>query len=187
MNIKECDNNNPPYQYLTEFGEVNNTKTVIFLNNQSMLYTITKIDIFNEPKRVPISAFMFDNRYSSTTFQGIILDNRAARISTTSLSQVIILNKLDLIILVNSFIAGNYWIKFRAGEVLFFGTIQVDTQLGNIMFYMFLTNTLFLFYLQDIDRIGVNLTTSRTYLFRAIRLSLLFANRDIPGCYCTSL
>jgi hypothetical protein len=61
INIKEYDNNNPPYQYFIEFGEVNNTKTIIFLNNQSMLYTITKIDIFNKPKGVPISAFTFDN------------------------------------------------------------------------------------------------------------------------------
>jgi hypothetical protein len=62
---------------------------------------------------------MFDSRYSGIIFQGIILDNKAAGISTTSLPQVIILNKLDPIILVNSSIAGNYRIKFRAKEVLF--------------------------------------------------------------------
>jgi hypothetical protein len=122
-----------------------------------MLYTITKINIFNEPKGVLIFAFMFNNRYSSITFQGIIPDNRAAGISTTSLSQVIALNKLDPTILVNSSITRNYRIKFGVGEILFFGTIQVDIQLGNIMFYMLPTNTLFLFYLQDIDRIGVKL------------------------------
>jgi hypothetical protein len=44
-----------------EFGEVNSTKTVIFLNNQSMLYIITKIDIFNKPKGVPISIFIFNS------------------------------------------------------------------------------------------------------------------------------
>jgi hypothetical protein len=61
MNIKECDNNNPSYQYLTEFGEIDNIEAVIFLNNQSMLYIVTKIDVFNEPKGVPIFAFMFDS------------------------------------------------------------------------------------------------------------------------------
>jgi hypothetical protein len=104
-------------------------------------------DIFNEPKGVPTSAFMFDNRYSGITFQGIIPDNRTAGIFIISLPQVIALNKLDLIILVNSSITRNYRIKFRAGEVLFLGIIQIDTQLGNIMFHVFLTNTLFLFYL----------------------------------------
>jgi hypothetical protein len=122
-----------------------------------MLYIVTKINIFNKPKRVPISAFIFDSRYSGITFQGIMLDNKAAGIFITSLPQVIILSKLDLIILVNSSIIGNYWIKFRARKVLFLGTIQVDTQLGNIMFYMLPTNTLFLFYLQNINRIGVKL------------------------------
>jgi hypothetical protein len=123
INIKEYDNNNPPYQYLTEFGEINNTETVIFLNNQSILYTVIKIDIFNEPKGVPISTFMFDSRYSGTTFQSIILDNKTAGVSTTSLPQVIVLNKLDPTILVDSSTAGNYRIKFGAGKVLSFGTI----------------------------------------------------------------
>jgi hypothetical protein len=86
-----------------------------------------------------------------------MLDNRTAGISIAGLFQIIALNKLDLIILVNSFIAGNYRIKFGARKVLFLGIIQVDIQLRNIMFYMFLTNILFLFYLQDIDRIGVKL------------------------------
>jgi hypothetical protein len=55
-----------------------------------------------------------------------MLDNRTAGVSTASLSQVIILNKLDLIILVDSFIARNHRIKFGAGEVLFLGIIQID-------------------------------------------------------------
>jgi hypothetical protein len=140
-----------------EFGEINNTKTVILLNNQSILYTITKINIFNEPKRVPISVFMFASRYSNITFQGIIPDNRTAGVSIISLPQVITLSKLDPTILVNSSTTRNYRIKFRAREILFLGTIQVNTQLGNIMFHVFPTNTLFLFCLQDINRIGVKL------------------------------
>jgi hypothetical protein len=110
-----------------------------------MLYTITKINVFNEPKGVPTSVFTFDSRYSGITFQGIMLDNKATRVSIVSLLQVIALNKLDPIILVDSSIIRNYWIKFRAGEALFLGIIQVDTQLGNIMFHVFPINTSFLF------------------------------------------
>jgi hypothetical protein len=51
-----------------------------------MLYIVTKIDIFNKPKGVLIFVFIFDSRYSGTTFQGIILDNRTAGVSTASLS-----------------------------------------------------------------------------------------------------
>jgi hypothetical protein len=54
-------------------------------------------------------------------------DNGAAEVSTVSLPQVIALSKLDPIILVNSFTAGNHQIKFGAGKVLFLGTIQVNT------------------------------------------------------------
>jgi hypothetical protein len=54
-------------------------------------------------------------------------DSRAVGVSTATLPQVITLNKLDPIILVNSSIAGNYWIKFRTGKVLFLRIIQIDT------------------------------------------------------------
>jgi hypothetical protein len=56
-----------------------------------------------------------------------MLDNRAVGISIASLSQVIALSKLDPTILVNSSIARNYWIKFRAGKTLFLGIIQINT------------------------------------------------------------
>jgi hypothetical protein len=122
-----------------------------------MLHAVTKINIFNEPKGVLIFTFMFDSWYSGIIFQGIIPDNRAAGVSIAGLPQVTALSKLDPIILVDSSITGNHRIKFRAREVLSLGTIQVDIQLGNITFHVFPTNTLFLFYLQDIDRIGVKL------------------------------
>jgi hypothetical protein len=44
-----------------EFGEVNSKETVILLNNQFILYIITKINVFNEPKRVLIFIFIFDS------------------------------------------------------------------------------------------------------------------------------
>jgi hypothetical protein len=92
-----------------------------------MLYTITKINIFNKPKKVSISVFTFDSRYSNITFQDIILNNKTAGVSIASLFQVIVLNKLDPIILVDSFITRNHRIKFRIREILFFRTIQINT------------------------------------------------------------
>jgi hypothetical protein len=56
-----------------------------------------------------------------------MLDNKAAGIFIISLPQVITLSKLDPIILINSSIIRNYWIKFKIKEVLFLGTIQIDT------------------------------------------------------------
>jgi hypothetical protein len=172
MNIKECDDNDPPYQYLTEFGEVDGTEAVILLNNQSMLHAVTKIDVFNEPKGVPTSAFTFDSRYSGTTFQGTMPDSGAAGVSTAGLPQVTALSKLDPTILVDSSTAGNHRIKFGAGEALSLGTIQVDTQLGNITFHVLPTNTPFLFCLQDMDRMGVKLDNLQNVLIQG--------NKTIP-------
>jgi hypothetical protein len=56
-----------------------------------------------------------------------MLDNRTTEVSIVSLPQVIILNKLDLIILVNYFITRNYRIKFSVGKIMFLRIIQVNT------------------------------------------------------------
>jgi hypothetical protein len=51
-----------------------------------MLYTVTKINIFNKPKGILISAFTFDSWYSGIIFQDIILDNGAVGVFITGLS-----------------------------------------------------------------------------------------------------
>ena len=69
-----------PNQYFTKYGKVNGTQTVAVLNNQSTLHSITKLDIFNKPRES--STFSFNNRYSANIFYNIILDTRAAGVST---------------------------------------------------------------------------------------------------------
>jgi hypothetical protein len=44
-----------------------------------MLYSITKLDIFNKLKES--SAFFFNNRYLANVFYSIMLDTRAAGVS----------------------------------------------------------------------------------------------------------
>jgi hypothetical protein len=128
-----------------------------------MLYIITKVDVFNKPKintfsKPPTSsAFTLNNQYSDATFQGIIPDSRAVGISITRKPQVIIFQKLDPIVLINTSIVGNHKIRFGKGKAMSIGVIQVSTPLDNIMFYVFLTNTLFLYYFQDINRMKVKL------------------------------
>ena len=75
--------------FFTEYGKVDGAQIVSVLNDQSVFHAITKVDIFNEPKES--SAFTFDDRYSATTFQGIMPDSGAAGISTAGKSQVIAL------------------------------------------------------------------------------------------------
>jgi hypothetical protein len=86
-----------------------------------------------------------------------MLDNRIIRVSITRKPQIVIFQKPDPIILINIFISKNHKIRIRKKKVISIGIIQVSTLLDNIMFHVFLTNILFLYYFQDIDYIKVKL------------------------------
>jgi hypothetical protein len=141
-----------------------------------MLYTITKIDVFNEPKVNIFSkllaslVFTLNNWYSNIIFQGIMLNNRTAGVFITRKPQVVAFQKLDPIISINISIAGNHKIRFGKGEAIFIGIIQVSTPLGNIMFYVLPTNTPFLYYLQDINRMKVKLDNIQNMLIQGKKI-----------------
>jgi hypothetical protein len=84
-----------------------------------------------------------------------MLDTGASSISTTRKPQVIVLQKLDLLIEINTFIARFYKIKFRAGEAVSISIIYITTLISNIPFHVLPTNTLFLLCLQDMDKLGI--------------------------------
>jgi hypothetical protein len=66
--------------YVTELGEINRPETVAILNDYSVFYSLIKTDVFNllaEPL-----VFIFNSRYSSETFQGIMPNSGAAGVST---------------------------------------------------------------------------------------------------------
>ena len=65
--------------YTTELRNINGPETVFILNNQSVFHFIIKANIFNLKS---YSVFMFNNCYSSEIFQRIILNSRAAEVST---------------------------------------------------------------------------------------------------------
>ena len=60
--------------------------------------------------------------------------------------------------------AGQYTIYFNKGTVIFFNIITVQTPLGYITFYIIPTNTLFLLYIKDIDKLGVKLNNLKNIL-----------------------
>jgi hypothetical protein len=74
-------------------------------------------------------------------------DTGASSISTTRKPQVIVLQKLNLSIKINTSITGLHQIKFGAGEAVSIGTIYITTPISNIPFHVLLINTLFLLYL----------------------------------------
>ena len=57
-----------------------------------------------------------------------------------------------------------YTIYFNKGTVIFFNIIRVQTPLGYITFYIIPTNTLFLLYIKDINKLGVKLNNLKNIL-----------------------
>ena len=60
--------------------------------------------------------------------------------------------------------AGQYIICFSKGTVIFFNIIRVWTLLGYITFYIIPINTSFLFYIKDMDRLGIKLNNFKNIL-----------------------
>jgi len=55
-------------------------------------------------------------------------------------------------------------IRFSKGTMISLGTIRVQTPLGYITFYIIPINTLFLFCIKDIDKLGVRLNNLKNVL-----------------------
>ena len=60
--------------------------------------------------------------------------------------------------------AGQYMIYFSKSTVISFGIIRVQTPLGYITFYIIPINTPFLFYIKDMDKLGVKLNNFKNIL-----------------------
>jgi hypothetical protein len=71
--------------YVTKLKEINRPETVAILNNYFVFHSLIKTDVFNLPTES--SAFTFDSRYSSETFQGIMPNSGAAGVSTAGQPQ----------------------------------------------------------------------------------------------------
>jgi len=60
--------------------------------------------------------------------------------------------------------AGQYTIYFSKGIIISLSTIRIQTPLEYITFHIIPTNTLFLFYIKDIDKLGVKLNNLKNIL-----------------------
>ena len=136
------------------------------LNNYLTYHLFThnsKLELLDMCQQVKTAAFTFDDWYSSYEFQGIILDSRAAGISSAGEPQVQALQKRDPTIQVNMSASGNT-IKFGKGTATIIEVIWVSTPIGVLTFHVVLINTLFLLYLQDIDALKVRFDNLRNVL-----------------------
>ena len=62
--------------------------------------------------------------------------------------------------------ASQYTIRFGKGTAISFSIIRVQTPLGCITFHIVPTNTPFLFYIRDINKLGVKLDNLKNILIQ---------------------
>ena len=62
--------------------------------------------------------------------------------------------------------AGQHTIYFSKGTVIFLGIIRVQTPLRYITFHIIFTNTSFLLYIKDINRLGIKLNNFKDILIQ---------------------
>jgi len=60
--------------------------------------------------------------------------------------------------------ASQYTIRFSKSTIISLGTIRVKTPLGYIIFHIVPANTLFLFYIRDINKLSVKLDNLKNIL-----------------------
>jgi hypothetical protein len=84
-------------------------------------------------------------------------DTGAAGVSTAGEPQVQALQQLDNSIQIDQSTAGQHTIQFEKDTAISLSTVRVQTPLGDIIFHVIPANTLFLFCIGDIDKLGVKL------------------------------
>jgi hypothetical protein len=93
-------------------------------------------------------------RYSSDYFHGIIINTKAAFISTTGYSQFLALKETQNVKL-NANTANKQRFKFGIESTASKGTVQVNTPLEILAFHVIEADTPFLLSLHDLNKIRV--------------------------------
>jgi hypothetical protein len=163
------------------------------LYNQSAAHAFTGTDVFNAAAaaaegtifdtlggRDGVSStsleedcvFTFSERYSSTTFQGIMPDTGASGVSTGGELQFYALQAQDRSISLDKSTAGQHRIRFGKGEAVSLGTTRIDTPIGRIDFHILPTNTPFLLCIRDMDSLRVRLDNLKNILIKDDKLAI---------------
>ena len=91
-------------------------------------------------------------------------DSGAAEVSTAGEPQTIALQRLDSTVQLNTSTAEQHTIRFDKRMATSLETIKVFTPLRIIIFHVVPANTLFLFCIQNMDRMGVKLDNLKNVL-----------------------
>ncbi|KAE8550702.1 hypothetical protein EYB25_003641 [Talaromyces marneffei] len=116
---------------------------------------------------VPEYAFLTDDRYSSNTFVGLLIDTGAAEVSTAGYAQYLAYRKVAKNTTIDTSTAGAASIRFGAGEPLqSLGSIDVKTPIGTVRFHVVEAMTPFLLCIKDLDHLKIYYDNTKDLLIR---------------------
>jgi hypothetical protein len=95
------------------------------------------------------------SRYTSTVFVGIMVDTDASKESTADYRQFQALQRVDQTIRLDTLTKGQVSVQFGISMAFSIETVEVDSLIGKVHFYVVHANTPFLLCLADIDSLQV--------------------------------
>ena len=147
-------------QFYTSFGQLEGSESMTVVNtlaDNAFKHRITLSDKTVLPITVP-TPYLFnlstDSRYNDIKFKGLLIDSRASTRSTRGIGQLKVLQQLDINIQLDKNTAGSANFTFGIGSAASIGSVNLDTPLGPITFYIVPINTPFLLCLADMDKHG---------------------------------
>ncbi|CZT07524.1 uncharacterized protein RCO7_09773 [Rhynchosporium graminicola] len=160
--------------FITSLGELSASAAQQItqkLANAAFTHPISVSEVLpdNADPETEIEVMMSNPRYNASTFQGIMIDTRAAKVSTVSKGQYEAYKALYKAKLLPS---RGISIKFGVGNTSSIGVLIVLSPIGEIQFEVMTTDIPFLLCLDDMDKLKVMLDNLRNVL--------IIPNGDVP-------
>jgi hypothetical protein len=161
-------------QFFQEDGqESEDERAVAHLTDAAFIHHITGQDIYGMEATAPAEQFLIEDRYNRGSFQGILPDTGASKVSTGGKDQFLALQSEDPTVVLDVSTAGKASVVFGKGcATSSIGTARVKTKLGDIDFEILDAPTPFLLSLKDMDKLGV--------YFNNVTNQLIQGNLTIP-------
>lgn len=121
------------------------------LQNCAFTHTFTREAILTEKES---SINFTESRYSVSEFHGIMIDTGTSQISTAGYEQYLALDKNLKTTLTSSTIS-TINVQFGIGSIPSFGSINLNTPVGLVVFYVVKVKNPFILCLKDMDSLGV--------------------------------
>lgn len=146
-------------QFHTSFGQLEDSESITIVNtlaDNAFKHRITLSDETVSP--ITPTSYVFnsstDSRYNDTEFKELLINSGASTQSTGGIGQLKALQQLDTSVQLDKNTAGLANFTFGIGSAAFIGSVDLDSPLGQITFYIVPVNTPFLLCLANMDKHG---------------------------------